>query len=1054
MKYLDIKIVEALKPSEYRNLVKGWNKDRYSEIFLNPKYKHDRKGYRVYIPIEKQFRPDDAQNSPVYKEIEQFLTDNGYHIVDYVKGIVQNIEKKQQIKIGKVLTKLNRQDLLNKFNTDKTREGTKAQYMVVLSRHPYDLAGMSTDRGWTSCMNLHSGINRHYVPLDIKQGSVVAYVTTTDDLDLKNPSGRVLMKPFVDILGSPVVHFGIENRVYGTDVPGFLDIVKSWTNEINSKDTLSDVAVLKFNPNLYRDSDLASQTFIRGKTVTPELKAQIKQVQDDGKLILDIENPPEVLQLAALGDRSYLFSRLMDKEGYVPPESVQRLVVAKDARNLDLILDKGIKPSEAVQLAAVGDDWRSIWKLLEKNVDIPESVIERAIEDHPKVIPDLVKANYKLNKNMLLKGLRSNGDMLDWYLQNGLAVDTEVEAAAVENGYTNIYKLFLKYRDRGQQLPEIIVDKAVNGRYAYKIVSEILAHNQNSTGNDIIPLSEKQLLHALITDSKQGYGDLASDIITEYPESVPEKLWVELFKRTYPKEYLIRKLSRKDLISDKGIRQLLPYNGDLIQYIENPTEEEMYSAIKNKPGVISNIASPSPELQAFAVTLDPNTIGSIENPTVEAFRIAAAHKEKNVEWTEGEEGQLNVYTFLNSLIEALDKNIVDDVEIDRLVKTLIKTEPHRIISLIRFESPQFPVTEELQMMAVDKVSNMVPDMLDYEQMPAAAALVAHAKTHGRIWSILDKVARLNRRTDANITLPDEFFYAYLNGDSDDRDPKWLLNTMANANIPISKGVMARVLELTPSAVITLLAQDFEITPEQVFNAVKQPGVFDNDSRFTFLRGVEKRFGQVPEELLIEMLKNPGNKDGAGVSAYLDIKYWAEQDNSEALTDRVNKAALNADYRNILLMPNPSQELRDLNYELNGYWAPLVVGDMIRASNPKATPKYKIVGMTAGGDYKVELDGQDKGIFPKEKVFKANGIEKPADYEEKQMLFAKKWPAEAAVEAAHRLVKNKQILRSDVQNIKKKYNLDQDQSDRLTRNLRNSKIEIVANYNNIPQEFDV
>lgn len=1054
MRYLDIKIMEALKPSEYRNLVKGWNKERYSEIFLNPKYKHDRKGYRVYIPIEKEFRPDDVQSSPVYKEIEQFLSDNGYHIVDYVKGIVQNLEKKQQIKIGKVLTKLSRQDLLNKFNTDKAREGTKAQYMVVISRHPYDLGGMSTDRGWTSCMNLKSGINRHYVPLDIKQGSVVAYVTTVDDVNLQNPTGRVLLKPFVDILGSPVVHFGIENAVYGTNVPGFLKIVNDWANEVNSNDTLSDVAVLRFNPNLYRDSDLASQTFIRGKNVTPELKTQIKQVQDEGKLILGMDNPPEVLQIAALSDRSYLFKNLMDKEDYVPPESVQRLVVAKDSRNLDLILDKGIKPSEAVQLAAVGDDWRAIWKLLQKNIDIPESVAERAIEDHPRVIPDLVKANYKLTKNMLLKGLRSNGEMLDWFIKNNLPVDTDIEAAAVENGYFDIYKLHNRYKDKGQQLPKIILDKAVKGRYAYKIVSEILAHNKHSTGSDVIPLDEKQLLHALIVDSKEGYGDLAGEIIREHPEAVSESLWVELLKRTYPKEYLIRRLSAKDLISDKGIRQLLPYNGELIQYVENPTNEEIYSAIKNKPTAISNIPNPSPELQAFAVKLDPNTIGYIENPVLEAFKVAASYKEKNVDWAEGEDGHLNVYGFLNSLTTAMDNNVVDDNTAQELVKTLIKTEPHRITSLIRFESPTFPVTEELQMLAVNKVSNLVPDMLDYEQMPAESVLIAHAKKHGRIWSIIDKVARLNRRNDANLVLPDEFFYAYLDGEDEDRDPKWLLNTLASANIPVSKALMSRILELNPAAVISLLAQDFEVTPEQVFNAVKQPGVFDNDSRYTFLRGVEKRFGQVPEELLIELLKNPGKNEGAGASAYLDIKYWAEKENSEALTDRVNKAALNADYRNILLMTNPSQELRDYNYELNGYWSPLIIGDMVRVGNPRATPKYKIVGMTVNGDYKLELDGEEKGTFPKERIFKANGIEKPADYEEKRTMFAKKWPLEAALEELQNSVKNNEVLRSDVLNVKKKYNLDTDQGERLTKNLRIRKINIVAQYGNIPQEFDI
>ena len=168
MRYREFKIVEALLPSQYRNLVKGWDRQRYAEIFKNPQYRHDRKGYRVYIPIESS-QSADAPKSPTQTQIERFLDENGFDLVDYVKGIVYNREKKQNIKIGRVLNKLKATDLLNAFNVDKTREGTKSEYMAVISRHPYDIAGQSTDRGWTSCMNLKNGGYNNYVPLDIRE---------------------------------------------------------------------------------------------------------------------------------------------------------------------------------------------------------------------------------------------------------------------------------------------------------------------------------------------------------------------------------------------------------------------------------------------------------------------------------------------------------------------------------------------------------------------------------------------------------------------------------------------------------------------------------------------------------------------------------------------------------------------------------------------------------------------------------------------------------------------------------------------------------------------
>lgn len=247
------KIEEALKPSQYRAIVKGWDKERYSDIFKDPAYKTDRNGYRVFIPLEYQSRNVQPIQPPA--DIAQVLADNGFEIQDYVKGIVFNKEKKQSIKIGKVLNKLGRQDLMQKFNNDSRREGTKNKYVVVISRHPYDIAGMSTDRGWTSCMNLKNGINRHYVPLDVEKGSVVAYVTTTDDKNLNNPTGRVLIKPFYDEYSDDgKVYFGIENQVYGTNVPGFTDAVSKWVNMVNTKyNGLTDVAIVKMDRELYKD---------------------------------------------------------------------------------------------------------------------------------------------------------------------------------------------------------------------------------------------------------------------------------------------------------------------------------------------------------------------------------------------------------------------------------------------------------------------------------------------------------------------------------------------------------------------------------------------------------------------------------------------------------------------------------------------------------------------------------------------------------------------------------------------------------------------------------
>ena len=67
---------------------------------------------------------------------------------------------------------------------------------IIISRHPYDIAGMSTGRGWRSCMHLEDGQFNEYVPQTIAAGGLIAYLCNEDDKNIKNPKGRVLIKPF------------------------------------------------------------------------------------------------------------------------------------------------------------------------------------------------------------------------------------------------------------------------------------------------------------------------------------------------------------------------------------------------------------------------------------------------------------------------------------------------------------------------------------------------------------------------------------------------------------------------------------------------------------------------------------------------------------------------------------------------------------------------------------------------------------------------------------------------------------------------------------------
>ena len=155
---------EALKPSQFRKYVKAFNREKYNRVFksLGDKYEHDRNYYRIYIPLGKEEKSGPVSN--VEKEVTDFLNQNGYQVLDYIKGIVKFGEAKNTTTIGKVLTRLKADELMKKFVSDESRKALTSDaenLMVVISRHPYDIVGSDTDRNWTNCMTLgHAGSKR------------------------------------------------------------------------------------------------------------------------------------------------------------------------------------------------------------------------------------------------------------------------------------------------------------------------------------------------------------------------------------------------------------------------------------------------------------------------------------------------------------------------------------------------------------------------------------------------------------------------------------------------------------------------------------------------------------------------------------------------------------------------------------------------------------------------------------------------------------------------------------------------------------------------------
>lgn len=109
--------------------------------------------------------------------------------------------------------------LLKQFNEDPSRVTTRAQTkpkMVVVSRAKYDVVGMSTDRGWASCMSLNAANGQMYIHCDVTEGTLIAYEIDADDKNIQRPSARVTIKPFINTKDSNDIAYVTSGSVYGT----------------------------------------------------------------------------------------------------------------------------------------------------------------------------------------------------------------------------------------------------------------------------------------------------------------------------------------------------------------------------------------------------------------------------------------------------------------------------------------------------------------------------------------------------------------------------------------------------------------------------------------------------------------------------------------------------------------------------------------------------------------------------------------------------------------------------------------------------------------------
>lgn len=177
---------------------------------------------------QRYFKIQATGESKTQATVESALNALGYTITDYQAGKATELDEtrhgKQQFKIGKLLK--DDSSLLKEFGDDPIR--VIGNLMVVMSRDPMDIAMMSTNKGWRSCMS-NDGMNFRYVYEDIRKGTVVSYLTSMTDPHAYDPLSRVSLKPFTktsrefasasshednDVIFRPGPNYGIPNAIF------------------------------------------------------------------------------------------------------------------------------------------------------------------------------------------------------------------------------------------------------------------------------------------------------------------------------------------------------------------------------------------------------------------------------------------------------------------------------------------------------------------------------------------------------------------------------------------------------------------------------------------------------------------------------------------------------------------------------------------------------------------------------------------------------------------------------------------------------------------------
>lgn len=136
------------------------------------------------------------------------------------------------------------------------------------------LHGMSTDRNWTSCMNLDGGAYKETPLYQVQYGGMCAYLIKETDKEIEEPIARIAIKRLEGIQSPRKFIFMPENRIYGdnefAEELNFSQQVSEILTKSNEKTIGSEVLLQRNDSESYSDANIFD--FIKNDASKEELE--------------------------------------------------------------------------------------------------------------------------------------------------------------------------------------------------------------------------------------------------------------------------------------------------------------------------------------------------------------------------------------------------------------------------------------------------------------------------------------------------------------------------------------------------------------------------------------------------------------------------------------------------------------------------------------------------------------------------------------------------------------------------------------------------------------